>query len=174
METEIMENKSNTTSILEQEIPIDGTSKPILQVLEERISKETLESLNSSKYISKYENPSSVQAQIEVSKYIKANRPEGELQFEELKNIIEKEKMDEEKVTGDIDFQTYEMLQRGESSEIPKDILSKIRSAFARANQELNKKLKESITAKDLFNMLYIELSNKKRVDYQDLVWQLN
>ena len=173
METEIMKTKTYEENLLEQEIPIDGTLKSLDQIIEERISMETIERLNQQNYRIKYEDPLNQQAQAEVTKYIKRNRPEGEVEFTELKRIIEQEEIDKEKVTEEIEYPTYQMLQRGEYSNISKDILSKIRGVFAQANQKFNSKLRESVSGTDIFNMLYQDLSDKKREDYYSLVWQL-
>lgn len=168
-----MKTKTYEENLLEQEIPIDGTFKSLEQLIEERISMETIERLNQQNYIAKYEDPLSKPAQEEMTKYIKRNRPEGEVEFTELKRIIEKEKIDKKEVTKDIDYSTYQMLQRGENTEIPEKILSQVRGVFARANQRFNLKLRESVSSTDIYNMLYQELSNKKREDYSYLVWQL-
>ena len=168
-----MKTKTYEENLLEQEIPIDGTFKSLEQVIEERISMETIERLNQQNYMAKYEDPLSQQAQAEVTKYIKRNRPEGEVEFTELKRIIEQEKIDKEKVTEEIEYPIYQMLQRGENKGISEGILSQVRGVFARANQILNLKLRESVSTTDLFNMLYQELSDKKREDYYSLVWQL-
>lgn len=173
METEIMKTQTYEGNLLEQEIPIDGTFKSLDQVIEERISMETIGRLNQQNYRTKYEDPLSQQAQAEVTKYIKKNRPEGGMEFIELKRIIEQEKIDTEKVTEKIEYPTYQMLQRGEYIHISKDILSKVRGIFAQASQKFNSKLRESVSSTDIFNMLYQELSNKKREDYYSLVWQL-
>jgi len=173
METEIMKTKTYEENLLEQEIPIEGTFKSLEQVIEKRISMETIERLNQQNYMAKYKNPLSQQAQAEVTKYIKRNRPEGEVEFTELKRIIGQEKIDKEEVTEDIDYSTYQMLQRGEYSNISENILSKVRGVFAQASQKFNSKLRESVSSTDIFNMLYQELSNKKREDYYSLVWQL-
>jgi len=173
METEIMKTKTYEENLLEQEIPIDGTFKSLEQVIEERISMETIERLNQQNYIAKYKNPLCQQAQAEVTKYIKRNRPEGEVEFTELKRIIGQEKIDKEKVTEEIEYPIYQMLQRGEYSNISENILSKVRGVFAQASQKFNSKLRESVSSTDIFNMLYQELSNKKRGDYYSLVWQL-
>jgi len=168
-----MKTKTYEENLLEQEIPIEGTFKSLEQVIEKRISMETIERLNQQNYMAKYKNPLSQQAQAEVTKYIKRNRPEGEVEFTELKRIIGQEKIDKEEVTEDIDYSTYQMLQRGEYSNISENILSKVRGVFAQASQKFNSKLRESVSSTDIFNMLYQELSNKKREDYYSLVWQL-
>ena len=168
-----MKTKTYEENLLEQEIPIEGTFKSLEQVIEKRISMETIERLNQQNYMAKYKNPLSQQAQAEVTKYIKRNRPEGEVEFTELKRIIGQEKIDKEEVTEDIDYSTYQMLQRGEYSNISENILSKVRGVFAQASQKFNSKLRESVSSTNIYNMLYQELSDKKREDYYLLVWQL-
>jgi hypothetical protein len=49
METETMKTKTQE-NLLEQEIPIEGTLTPLNQIIEERISIETIERLNQEKY----------------------------------------------------------------------------------------------------------------------------
>ena len=168
-----MKTKTYEENLLEQEIPIDGTFKSLDQVIEERISMETIERLNQQNYKTKYEDPLSQQAQTEVTKYIKRNRPKGEVEFTELKRIIEQEKIDKEKVTELVEYPTYQMLQKGEYRNISENILSKVRGVFAQASQKFNSKLRESVSSTDIFNMLYHELSDKRREDYYSLVWQL-
>lgn len=175
MEIEIMENNQKETSILEQEIPVDGTLKPISKAIEERVVQETEERLNSAKFKSKYEDPSSQSSQLQVNSYMKLIRPSGEEEFVKLKDIICEHELDETKVVENIDYTTYLAMQKGEGEiNIKKESLSTIRGIFAQANIKLNQMLKASVTSKDLYNMLYSELFEKRMGDYQYLVWQLS
>jgi len=175
MEIEIMENNQNEISILEQEIPVGGIFKPISKVIEERVAQETEERLNTEKFKSKYEDPSSQSAQLPVNSYMKLIRPRGEEEFVKLKEIITQNELDEAKAVENIDYPTYLALQNGVGEiNIKKEHLSTIRGIFAQANIKLNQILKASVTSTDLYNMLYSELSEKRMGDYQYLVWQLS
>jgi hypothetical protein len=95
------------------------------------------------------------------------------MEFSELKTIIEQEEIDKDEVTRIIDYPTYQMIQRGENTEISENILSKVRGIFAQASQKFNLRLRGAVSSTDIFNMLYAELSDKRRGDYYSLVWQL-
>ncbi len=175
MEIEIMENNQNEISILEQEIPVGGVFKPISKVIEERVAQETEERLNTEKFKSKYEDPSSQFAQLQVNSYMKLIRPRGEEEFVKLKEVVTEDELDDTKVVENIDYPNYQSLQNGVGEiNIKKEDLSTIRGIFAKANIRLNQKLKASVTSTDLYNMLYSELSEKRMSDYQYLVWQLS
>lgn len=173
MKTEAMENNP-TTSIFEQEIPVKGKLQPIIQILEERVTQEVEERLNSPKYKLKYEDPSAPSAQPSVRDYIKGTRCTGEEEFMKLKKIIKEDELDSNGYTDNTNYQTYQALQNGEKGiTTTKERLSNIRGVFAQANIKLNQKLKGAVTRENLYTMIKNDLFKKRMEDYQYLVWQL-
>jgi hypothetical protein len=174
METETMEINTNEENLLNQEIPVNGELKLISEIIEERVVKETTGRMQTDKYKKRYQDPKSQVAQIEVNKFLKSNKPQEEVEFAGLVELISEKELDPEGTTEGLGYTTYLAIQKGEQIGYSADILSSIRGVFAKASVAYNKGLKEGVTSEHLFKMLYTELSEKIRTDYLNLVWQLS